>query len=339
MGALAMCKMLESGDLEGAAGLLDAEPTLMEQVGPDGTRSTPLIRTARAGQLELVKFLVRRGANMHAISSRGQTPLHCAAEEGHEEVAAYLLDNGAQPSYQDTDGMTPLMSATKRRHIGMALLLLDYMGGEGLEAVDGLGRTVLHWAICGGGHEEVMAHLIRHGARGDIRDNNGETAVEMAVRRGYVGATELLIGHMRPEALQQRDGTGRNLLDTVIDHYLHDMVVYLVSKGLPFAARDNSGTTALMYCARHCSVVQMRRLLEHTAGQGLNDRSSHGNTALHYAVLYYRHENVRALLQAGADPTIVDDLQKTPRMLAQQGTAHRSSAEVFKVRECMPHDV
>jgi ankyrin repeat protein len=109
------------------------------------------------------------------------------------------------------------------------------------------------------------------------------------------------------------------------------MVMCLLSTGPWPILRDREGRTALMCAAGRASITVVRRLLEHTAGQGLNARSSDGKTALHYAVLHDRPENVRALLLADADPTIVDTfLHRTPRQWAEKGK-RRESVEVFKV--------
>ncbi len=51
---------------------------------------TPLIWAAAAGHLEIVKFLVENGANLHAQTCDGYTPLHYANANGHWEVAKFL---------------------------------------------------------------------------------------------------------------------------------------------------------------------------------------------------------------------------------------------------------
>jgi ankyrin repeat protein len=108
------------------------------------------------------------------------------------------------------------------------------------------------------------------------------------------------------------------------------MVMYLLSKGPWPAVRDFRGETALTCAAGEASTKMLRGLLEHMAGQGLNARSSDGKTALHCAVLYDEPDNLRALLVAGADPTIVDNDGRTSRQCAGDCTRRKSLA-VFKV--------
>jgi ankyrin repeat protein len=300
---------------------------------------TPLIHAASVGQLEIVKLLTGKGADIHARSSRSETALYCAAQEGHEEVVVYLLDKGALASHQDSSGGIPVMLAARNHHTRVALLLLEHMGahnllgGEGLEAkCQYEGHTALHFAVRWG-YMDLVAILLEYGARADTTDRYGRSAIQTAVYGGHVKIVKLLVDHLGPQALHEGDSSEEILLHSALKWHSEEMVAYLLSRGPWPTVRDKDGWTALMCGARSASIKVLQRLLEHTAGQGLNDRSSDGKTALHCAVLHNRPENVRALLQAGADPTIVDDLHRTPRMLAQQSTDCPRSAEVLKVRE------
>lgn len=51
-----------------------------------------------AGQEEIVKILVERGAQVNVQSQNGFTPLYMAAQENHDEVVKYLLSKGANQS-------------------------------------------------------------------------------------------------------------------------------------------------------------------------------------------------------------------------------------------------
>jgi ankyrin repeat protein len=297
--------------------LLDAEPTLVGKV-ECGFSGTPLVRAAFNGQLDMVKLLTQRGASIHATSRVGRTALHYAAEQGHEEVVVYLLDNGADSMHQDTSGYTPLVRASIGGRVRVVLLLLEHKGGEGVEAMTVYHmRTALHWAACGG-YGEAVAHLLRYGAQTDTRDYMGWTALMHAVGGGHVGVVETLVDHMGPQALQQKDQGGRSLLHIAVQWGHAAMVVYLLSKGLSPIVTDAQWVTPLMYAAMSDSGGVLRRLLEHMGGLGVDLRFGEGRTALHFAVHGRSPANVRALLLAGADPTIVDNKGRTPPALAEE---------------------
>jgi ankyrin repeat protein len=338
---------ISSGDANEVMRLLNTDPSLLEGVYMSGgtweAQMTPLIYAARVGQLEIVKLLRGKGADIHATTSDAQTALHCATFKDHEEVVAYLLDSGAQASLQARSGDTPLMLAIRYGHTRVALRLLNHMGGQGLEAIcQYSGCTALHFAV-GGGRTELVAVLLNHGARGDTTSRDGTSALQTAVNEGHVEIVKLLVDRLGPQVLHSRgDPKSGSLLHislNALGRRSEEMVMYLLSTGPWPTVRDENGRTALMCGAGWASIKVLWSLLQHTARQELDARCSDGKTALHYAVLRDCHENVRALLLAGADPTIVDDLQRTPRMLAHQGAVHQKSAEVFKVRECRTHAV
>jgi ankyrin repeat protein len=148
-----------------------------------------------------------------------------------------------------------------------------------------------------------------------------------------VEIVKLLVDHLGPQVLHQVDPRRGSLLHIAlggVGRRSEKMTMYLLSTGPWPTVRDKDGETALMCAASCVSTKMLRGLLEHTAGQGLNDRSSDGKTALHCAVLHEYPDNVRTLLLAGADPTIVDVLQRTPRQLAEEIKRGKSIA-VFKV--------
>ena len=58
--------------------------------------STPLMEAAQEGHLELVRYLLKAGANVHAQTQTGDTALTYACENGHTDVAEGLLENGAE---------------------------------------------------------------------------------------------------------------------------------------------------------------------------------------------------------------------------------------------------
>jgi ankyrin repeat protein len=66
------------------------------QVNESETGFTPLHAAAFAGNLETVKLLVSRGANVNARNSAKQTPLALAKKRTSEEIQKYLIEHGAK---------------------------------------------------------------------------------------------------------------------------------------------------------------------------------------------------------------------------------------------------
>jgi ankyrin repeat protein len=235
--------------------------------------------------------------------------------------------------------------------------LLEYMDGQGLEVRDGNGYTALLLAVIGS-HEELVVHLLRHGAQVNTKTILGTSALVIALAYRYLGVVMVLVDHMGPETphddLHWRDASGRTLLQRAVEVQDEAMVAYLLSIGFRPEVEDKYGTTALVCAAKSPCIRVLQMLLKYMGGQRLNEkektrRGQMGWTALHYAVRHNLPENVRALLLAGADPTIVDIYGRTPRGLAAEALFRGDSKcmAVFKVstritnmliQECRAHE-
>ena len=74
---------------------------------PD-TGSIPLIDAAFHGELEILKFLLDRGARVSDTSRDGSTPLHTAAFLCRTELVKLLLERGASIETKNDRGETPI---------------------------------------------------------------------------------------------------------------------------------------------------------------------------------------------------------------------------------------
>ena len=73
--------------------------------------SLPSRGPAMTGEIDAMKLLVERGAEVDAPNKDGNTPLHGAAFLGRADAVAFLLENGATPDPKNDRGETPLNSA------------------------------------------------------------------------------------------------------------------------------------------------------------------------------------------------------------------------------------
>lgn len=70
-------------------------------------------RGDRGGNVERVRGLIERGANVNVTNHKGQTALHCAAKAGFVDIVALLLAHGAHVDAVDVNGETPLGTALR----------------------------------------------------------------------------------------------------------------------------------------------------------------------------------------------------------------------------------
>ena len=86
--------------------------------------ATPLMNAVQDGNVEAIKFLLQRGANVDAVDKRGFTSLHRACEMGLLDAAAVLLEHGARMDIAAGEGKhTPLLLARMQKETAIVDLL------------------------------------------------------------------------------------------------------------------------------------------------------------------------------------------------------------------------
>jgi ankyrin repeat protein len=166
-----------------AAVLLDAGLDVNDAAFREGNwKATPLwYAVARGENLTLARHLLGRGSD----------PNHCLWAAAHrDDVAAIkvLVSAGADvdPVAEDE---TPFLHAIKTSHFRAAEALLDL--GANVDFQDSRGRTALHHMLRKASDERHFRMLVRHGARGDLPDRDGTTALEVISRKRATGLGKL----------------------------------------------------------------------------------------------------------------------------------------------------
>lgn len=84
---------------------------------------TPLHSAAAAGATEIVRMLLESGAPANAKQHGGWAALHAAADHGDREMVKVLLQYGADPLVLNDDGKSPAMLAEQKKHPHVVQLL------------------------------------------------------------------------------------------------------------------------------------------------------------------------------------------------------------------------
>jgi ankyrin repeat protein len=142
---------------------------------------------------EIVRLLLKAGANAKAKDSWGGTPLLWAADEGNLEIAKMLLKAGADPNAGDGDGLTPLMASANYEttgHLQLMHVLLDAKAS--IHAQNKMGDTALFYAINNMGAENAQV-LLKAGADVNHQNNLGYTPLMRAAQTARVEIIKVLI--------------------------------------------------------------------------------------------------------------------------------------------------
>lgn len=138
-------------------------------------RATPLWHAVSRGRnLALAGHLLKRGANPNFC-------LFAAAWNEDGAAIRLLLDHGANIEEGAERGDTPLLGAVSWSKFCAAEALL--VGGANPDAIDTNGRTPLHLMIRKASAPVHFEMFVRHSARGDIPDRDGNTAIALLRRK------------------------------------------------------------------------------------------------------------------------------------------------------------
>ncbi len=92
----------------------------------DDFKNTALFRAVINQCVENIKILTQAGARVDIRSMDGQTPLAIASTDGNVVVVNALLDAHANPNLAINRGFTPLMNAVEEGHLDVVQALLDH---------------------------------------------------------------------------------------------------------------------------------------------------------------------------------------------------------------------
>lgn len=119
-------------------GNLDCLRYFIEEKGMDVNSKdkigmTPLIRTCyqEKEHLEIVKYLLEKGASVNERCQGKYRALHYAAMRGHNETVEYLLQHKANVNARSAFGETALDMARKNKRILASKIIKKYGGKEG----------------------------------------------------------------------------------------------------------------------------------------------------------------------------------------------------------------
>ncbi|MCF7800222.1 ankyrin repeat domain-containing protein [Candidatus Babeliales bacterium] len=138
------------------------------------------IRSAKEGNLNLLKMLLLHGVDINTVDKDGETALHWAAYNGKFNVTAFLTRNGSGLSLQDAAGRTPLMIAIYKGHIDLANFLTDFCNKSIINIINSDQNSALLFAI-GRNALFLTEKLLKKGAKKNVCNILAQTPRSLAV--------------------------------------------------------------------------------------------------------------------------------------------------------------
>ena len=153
---------------------------------------TPLLYACENNQLQIVEYLISKGANIEARDQKQGTPLHYACINNCYPLVEYLISKSAPIEAKDNEIKTSLHYACERDFLQIVTFLISK--NANIEAKDKQYWTPLHYAsYCG--QTNIVKYLVSKGANKTARDNNNLRPYDLACK-GW-GADDSQINEIR----------------------------------------------------------------------------------------------------------------------------------------------
>jgi hypothetical protein len=191
---------------------------------------TPLHHAAMRGAASVVLLLLEKGADVNARASDGATPLHMAAAYSNPNVVDLLISKGADVNAKDNSGRTPLHYAVMNSSLSTVELLLSRKANP--NAADNEGRTPLHYAV----EREaisIVKYLIKKHANINIRDKYGKTPLDIAHEKSNLRITTMLARSTSKAEARGKTGAGLRHQRVACSPLLLEVSTWGGESGLP----------------------------------------------------------------------------------------------------------
>lgn len=255
----------------------------------------------------------------------------CSEPERTDRDGLIAHESAVAPVEHDYSGFD-IVKATQYGAIGRVKELIE--AGWDVNQPDSETVTLLHWAAINN-RKDIIKYFLDKGASVDaVGGELNATPLHWATRQGHLGAVVLLLAAGADPSLRDAEGCSCIHLAAQFGHTA--LVAYFIARGVNPDLQDRGGMTALMWAAWKISALDpVRLLLTLGANPSLADHT-HGNTALHWAILARNATAVSTLILKGKSSLEVPNLRgDTPLTMLQPhlGSIWIGSKVSEKVRE------
>ncbi|MCD0488656.1 ankyrin repeat domain-containing protein [Pedobacter sp. MC2016-14] len=287
---------------------------------------------------ESIKYLLAQPGNeIGKLTHDARTYLHWAANRGNVEVMEYLVSKGAKLNIEDSHGTTPMLFAAGSGQQNTKVYDVFITNGIDLKKELGQdGANILLLSVAGDKDFALTNYFVSKGLKLSDTDAEGNNVFSYAARSGNIEMLKALIQKgVKPNAnamLMAAQGSRRsantlevyqyleslNLKPTVIgkngENVLHsivrkqkqnEIISYFLAKGVDINQADEEGNTVFMNASaanRDIDVINM--LLPKV--KNINQANEKGITALAFALRNNSPEVVNLLIAKGAAINVSD---------------------------------
>ena len=355
----ALHRAAQAGDVDGLKAAIAAG---VDVDARDGRGWTALMHAVNKGYTLLVPPLVDAQANLNIRAPDGATALFMAAVQGHTEIIELLMKAGAEVSVKGPKGKTAADAARARygdrqaaMKAGEPLSVIALLGGKTWEEVKNDEVAVFVYEATKAGNTHAIAKalittifevdakavgaLVDAGADVNARDEYGTPLLHAVslLSDDRQEPDEVIVEIMKilikgGADVNARDEYGNTPLHGFVTRRLPEAVRVLIEAGADVNARTENGHTPLhashnSYAPNRAEIIRI--LIK--GGADVNARDESGETPLHSFALVGPPEAVEALIDAGADLTVIDAYDNSPLFSAMCCSFDEERAAIIRI--------
>jgi ankyrin repeat protein len=153
----------------------------------------PLAFAAMNGHSDVLRYLVKRGANINNVDVYGDTPLHSAVREHDLDLVRCMVKElGANLELENVSGQSPFFIAVEIRNPTMVRLLLSELGAD-VNGKSGNCFSPLHMTAQENRVEMLQCLVSEFGADVNKLDEDGDSPLNIAAQNGSFDCVRLLV--------------------------------------------------------------------------------------------------------------------------------------------------
>ncbi|MCF1713558.1 ankyrin repeat domain-containing protein [Flavihumibacter sp. RY-1] len=251
---------------------------------------------------EIIKYLVSQDGNgVGKKTHDGRIYLHWAASRGNIEVVKYLLEKGADINFGDDRGTIPLVYALANGQTNTAVYEVLFKAGNNPKQKFQNGASLLLLGIANDKELVLSEYLVTKGLSYTDTDDLGRTAFDYAARSGNLELLKKLkakgVKHSNQALLfAAQGGRGGAAKQEVYQYLVEELKI-------PATAVGENDETILPYLVRR---PNQQETIQYFLNKGvdINKADKKGETALTHAVQFSTAEMVGWLLDKGASVVV-----------------------------------